>query len=486
MKRIILNFKENEVLMAEISSGINSSVIRETIHLPLETNLSNGRLYNNNENIAELRNALKSFNYTGSKAELILSFDGMITRTIETPCLNKRDLKSFLDKNMSEYFTISPDEFYFDYKIISMRKEDKKLFDILLAAIPKQKTDDIIALVKACGLTPVRIGIYPDCIYKLFAAEEDKSTAIIDIGRSKSSIVILDRGQLFLYSNIQAEVSAEDYDELADNLGYFLNFYSSRHFGKRVDSLYCIGELSGNEKLISGIKQQFGIVTYDSAALKGIRLSGDTAEISNELMDLSGYLLNTKKIQNKDMDFSEVLKEEKAAARLRINNAPNILAAAIFICTALFICGSLMFVFIENKIYDTAKISSELQSYSATEKQLADLDNAKKDTDKKNNFLKYAENDAFDYKGIMDTIKKGLPENISVSSLVVTNSDVKVTFNIDNSTLDIARLNIALNNMAIFEHEEIVSTVLDDKVRTCTYDLTLKNFKKVSDIQRKK
>lgn len=486
MKRIILNFKENEVLMAEISSVINSSVIRKTVHLPLETNLSGGSLYNNNENITGLKNLLKDFNFAGSKTELILSFDGMITRTIETPCLNKRDLKCFIDKNMSEYFTISPEEFYFDYKIINMRKDDKKLFDILLAAIPKQKTDDIIALVKACGLTPIRVAIYPDCIYKLFAGEKDKSIGIIDIGKSKSSIVILDKGQLFLYSNIQAEVSPEDYDELADNLGYFLNFYSSRHFGKRVDSLYCIGELSGNEKLISGIKQQFGIVTYDSAVLKGIRFSGDTSEISGELMDLSGYLLNIKKIQNKDMDFSEVLKKEKTAVHLSMNNLPNVFAAAILICTALFICGSLMFVFIGNKIYDTAKINSELQSYSATEKQLADLDNAKKDADKKNNFLEYAENDAFDYNGIMDTIKKGLPENISVSSLVITKSNVKVTFNIDNSTLDIARLNIALNKMSIFEHEEIVSTVLNDKVTTCTYDLTLKNFKKVSDIQGKK
>lgn len=486
MKRIILNFKENEVLMAEISSGINSSVIRKTVHLPLETNLSGGSLYNNNENITGLKNLLKDFNFAGSKTELILSFDGMITRTIETPCLNKRDLKCFIDKNMSEYFTISPEEFYFDYKIINMRKDDKKLFDILLAAIPKQKTDDIIALVKACGLTPVRVGIYPDCIYKLFAGEKDKSTGIIDIGKSKSSIVILDKGQLFLYSNIQAEVSPEDYDELADNLGYFLNFYSSRHFGKRVDSLYCIGELSGNEKLISGIKQQFGIVTYDSAALKGVRFSGGTSEISGELMDLSGYLLNIKKIQNKDMDFSEVLKKEKTAVHLSMNNLPNVFAAAILICTALFIFGSLMFVFIGNKIYDTAKINSEFQSYSTTEKQLADLDNAKKDADKKNNFLEYAENDAFDYNGIMDTIKKGLPENISVSSLVITKSNVKVTFNIDNSTLDIARLNIALNKMVIFEHEEIVSTVLNDKVTTCTYDLTLKNFKKVSDIQGKK
>lgn len=485
MNRIIFNFKENEVLIAEVSSGINSSAVKNTIHLSLKADFSGIGIYNNSSNIANLKTTLQSLSFKGKNAEILLSVDGMITRTIETPRLSKRDLKSYIDKNMPEYFTVNPEEFYFDYKVINVIKTEKKLFHVLLAAIPKQKADDIIGLIRACGLNPASISIYPDCIYKLFTGYKDNVIGIFDINKSKSNIVILDKGQIFLYSNIQAEASGDDYDELLDSLGYFLNFYSARHFGDKVEKLYCIGELSADEKIIHSIRQQFGIGTSDSVSIRGVKLSKGVSEAPNELMDLYGYLLKENKIINKDINFSTALKGEKSRTLSVQNNTFSMLKAAIILCTILFICGSLMVVLIEDRIYDTSRINSQLKNYESTEKELAALDSAEKDADKKNNFVRYAENDEFDYYGILGAIKNGLPQNISVISLAVNKSTVTATFNI-NSTIDTARLNIALNQMKIFDHEEIVSTSLSDNVKTCTYNLTLKDFKKVSDMQGKK
>ena len=50
-----------------------------------------------------------------------------------------------------------------------------------------------------------------------------------------------------------------------------------------------------------------------------------------------------------------------------------------------------------------------------------------------------------------------------------------VTLNIDNSTLDVARAVIAINNTKLFETIDISEVKLDDTVKSITLDLLLKD-----------
>ena len=50
-----------------------------------------------------------------------------------------------------------------------------------------------------------------------------------------------------------------------------------------------------------------------------------------------------------------------------------------------------------------------------------------------------------------------------------------VTLNINNSTLDVARAVIAINNTKLFETFDISQVKLDDTVNSITLDLKIKN-----------
>jgi len=198
--------------------------------------------------------------------------------------MTKKELRNFIDKNIEEYFAVSIKEYYYDYEVLSIDKsgENRKM-SVMLAAVQRIKLKEIIDFFKFCNINPKTIGIYPNEILNLFIDENDKSLAVLEINNGKSTLTILDEGNIFLYSNISNESYDEgesEFTEIAENVDYFLNFYSTRHFGQKIDKIYVLGEFYNNESLVNMIKNQSSIETKGGLNRKNLRLI-DKSEVSS-------------------------------------------------------------------------------------------------------------------------------------------------------------------------------------------------------------
>jgi len=72
---------------------------------------------------------------------------------------------------------------------------------------------------------------------------------------------------------------------------------------------------------------------------------------------------------------------------------------------------------------------------------------------------------------VIDGLKSGLPENITVKFLYIQKEIINITLNINNNTLDAARAVIAINNTNLFENVDISEVRLDDMVNSISLDL---------------
>ena len=181
--------------------------------------------------------------------------------------------------------------------------------------------------------------------------------------------------------------------------------------------------------------------------------------------------MEVKAIHNKSINFKEVLNETK-------QNKGSLVPVIIGI---VLVAGSSMGGYYFTQIYVNSKnnvtspsVLSEINKYSDVEKNISDLNNEKQNYQRKIDVINEIKNDEFNYVSIIDGIKKGLPKNITVKSMDIQRETISVTLNINNSTLDVARAVIALNNTKLFETVDISQVKLDDTVKSISLVLKLK------------
>lgn len=470
MDKLILSLKENCIDIAVVSKLFNKIKVMKLINFfPGKVNQLNVDLYNSEDNISKMKTLLLENKIRRGKAYVILSFESIITRLIEVPCMSKKDLNSFIQNNIEEYFTVNINEFYFDYEVVGIDKSNSKKLTVLLAAVPKTKLNDIIEFLKSCEIKPVSISIYPECISRLFTKEKSKSIAVFDLNEDHGYVTLLDRGAVFLHSGIAYDfIEDEENHEIIDNLGYFLNFYSSRHFGAKVDEIFLFGSLAGNQKLQKLLRDQFGIIV--NTGIRNLYTRINTSKDINPdiCADVIGDTFTISKTYNKIIDFKNTL-QKKAVDKFYILIGK--LSAVLIFTTILWTASSYAYINSGLKKSDTSVIESQIEGLKGIEKNTKELNARMDELKKRQSELQSIKNDEFDYIKILDVLKNGLPPQIGVKSLVLDKESLKITLSINNSTLDVARAVIAINSMGIFKRVEISDVRLDDSVNEASFEL---------------
>jgi type IV pilus assembly protein PilM len=477
MDKLVFSFKDKYVDIAVTSRSFNRTKIKKALlYTPEASDMSGNVQYDNLDNITQLKRLLRKNRIRTKKANVVLSFDGIITRLIEVPFMKKKELKKYINNNIDEYFTVNMSEYYFDYKILGKEIEDKKKkkFSILLAAIPQNRLRDIIGFMRTSGITPQIITIYPDSVAKLFLKKNDESIAIFDIGKEKSNITILDKGRTFLHSMVSYEVheEEEDYSELLENMGYFLNFFSTRHFGNRVDSICLIGEFYDNADLTRRIEEQFDIKVIQGLKESGVKASTvDDIDINN-YADILGLSIKEKVIYNKLIDFKDAIEGSKLDRNKVILTS---VAASALTITILWPLFTFAYINWNIKKYNMDEVNRKIQELSSVEQTLGELNQEKEKYKSKVAFIDVIRKDEFAFISLLEKISKGLPSFAYVTSLTMDNQNINVSFSIDNNTLDVPRIVVAINQMGIFEVIQIKEIKLDDTVTEASFALKIKN-----------
>ena len=302
--------------------------------------------------------------------------------------------------------------------------------------------------------------IYPECVVSYYRKNKNQSIAVLDVGNDKSSITITNEGKIFVYSTLFIDMSeVGSYSELTDNFLYFLNFYSTRNFGNKVDNIYVVGEKSEDTQLIKTLRENIDI--------------NISHEYKNHYVEILGSFMEGKAIHNKSIDFKEALKDT-----LKNKEVDKIFILSIISVFLIASVGMGCYYYTEvylNGMKNTVAPSliSEINKYSDVEEKISELNNEKQNYQKKVDVINQIKNDEFNYILIIDGLKKGLPKNITVKFMYIQSEKISITLNINNSTLDVARAVIALNNTKLFETVDISKVRLDDTVNSISLDLKL-------------
>ncbi|MEY7999867.1 hypothetical protein AB8U03_06610 [Clostridium sp. Mt-5] len=473
--KIIFSFKENYACAAVVSKTIKGVNIKKVCRIMKKGEaISGGQPYADEYNLNKIKDIREEFKLKNKKISIILNWDSIITRIIETPVMGKKELKSFIDNNIEEYFAVNINEYCFDYEIISLDKKHKMW--VMLVVAPMVKIKQVLEFIKCCGLKADSIGIYPEYISNLFLDEFDSSAAVVDVNGNKSTLTILDEEKIFIYSNISSEDYRKDernFTEVMENLDYFLNFYSTRHFGKNVEKIYMLGEFYDNDVLNGLIESQTSIKPVVGLNPKVSKLIGNSRVDGNIYSDIVGYFVPVKNIYNKSINFINKL-HSKNEDKKWTGNRFIINEIEIFcLITIIMITAVLIYTKFSLSKYDTSDLDSQIAVLSSAKEDADKLDIEKKSYEAKVKYIQKIKEDEFDYMDLLETLREGLPEGISITSIKMDRQNIDAQFDVNKRTVDAARLVAALNAMNIFEPVELPEVELNDNVKEVKLNLKL-------------
>ena len=476
---LIFSFKEDEIAIAVVNKSFGSLKLNKVYTFSPKLEYNNGIMsFDNAENISQIKSFISENKVQNKNVNMVFSIDGIITRQIEAPLIGKKDLDGFIKNNIEEYFTVNIKDYLIDYKIIDLEKEPSKKLVVLLAAIPQNRLKDINSFLNNCGVNAKKIKIYPQCVANLFNDVKSNSKVILDLDGIKNNVTILDKGKIFLSSNMNIEDNddkEEYYNELLENIEYFLNFYSARHFGNKVEGIHIVGWLYKDSNLVKKIEEHFEIKVFNGWIKSPKTIWIDKSVDKNLHCEIVGSAIKEKLIYGKELNFAKKL-EEGNVNRFNVN-----IRIVSIICALLIgfeIIGAALFFSLSNKRYNVQSINKELWKLETVEKEINDLENKKKELEVKAQYINKMNEEKFDYIKVLEHVKVSLPNGVSIRTISIDKENVTATFNISNSTLDVAKLVIGLNNSNIFEPIDIKEVKLDDTVTEASFTLKLKKIGK--------
>lgn len=222
------------------------------------------------------------------RLSFVIESRDVITRNMETPIMEESGIQKSVEWEMSQYLPSAKENYYMDFEIIDkIVNKDKKAYKVMIAAVPREKIDRYVELSKLLNLQLTSIDISSNCIARVFKEVYNKenskeSIGIIDIGNTSSSIIILDKGKLFIeravpfgvnslvkligeeqlkyFNLVNIEEQNEEYSKVQTLMNNVLSsferiiqFYASGKTEKKLDKIYIIGEgalINGIDKYI--------------------------------------------------------------------------------------------------------------------------------------------------------------------------------------------------------------------------------------------
>lgn len=274
-----------------------------------------------------LYSAINQTGMTSKEAIYTMESKSIISREVELPSVNEKDIKQMMGFQLEEYFPVNLDEYVMQSKVVEeIDTEDKKESKISVSILPKTMCEDYLNLTESLNLKPIALDMNDNSIYKLLSEsfkingkEEDlnnKTIATLDIGYNVTNIVIVENG-IYRFSRL-IEVSGKDINkdleeklnipqdeverikvnigsvltddsneqldsiksviqgslsELCDEVERIFRYHTSRSTGKNIDGIYIYGATSRMIDIEKFIEGNLSIPTYKIDNLPNVRLS---------------------------------------------------------------------------------------------------------------------------------------------------------------------------------------------------------------------
>lgn len=284
-----------------------------------ESQTNSGRLLACDETVRTVYNIAKKEGMAGRSVYLSISDPSVILRAVKIPYMSAKSLKRHLELAITQYLPINTDEYIYDYKVTDIfEKDGNRMMSLLLTSISKEVILSYVLLFKETKMKLKAIDIYPNSVSRLFSGVKNADIAVIDINNKVLELMIIEKGKLLVYSNTVpvfqyrpgegGAIPPAVFEQAADFIKTYASFFSSRHFGKSIDTVFVLGELSLEKGIDAYLKEQL-----QTEVLLGLPQSIRVrAPLSEE--GLSAALETNKRISVYSANLGLVVRGEKIEA----------------------------------------------------------------------------------------------------------------------------------------------------------------------------
>lgn len=215
-----------------------------------------------NDKYGLLREALRLNKFKSKDVVFSLNTRDVIIKQNHIPKANPKDLDGIMNNEMYEMMSLDYEEYTFSYEVTDEKNIDNKdILDVILAAIPNDELDLILSIFKEFKLNIERIDTMSTAYARLLKKVQYEDIMMLNIGSYGSSVNIYKEDSLFIHDSIPVRINQHaNYSvslALVDEVKGLMNFYSSRNFGKNIDTLVVVGESNNNEIVIDSFKDAF-------------------------------------------------------------------------------------------------------------------------------------------------------------------------------------------------------------------------------------
>lgn len=393
------------------------------------------------------------------KATAILDDDTAV-KGVTTPVMKPKDIEGFVRTNSAEYFALDQSEFAVDYRVIAREKRVNRM-TMVLAAARRRKISEIPGFLDACSLKVDHVFLIEELLMNLALAEKRKSAAAVLISGCRASIAIVRDKGLFLLASFE-EPSDEKFDisRITESITYYLSFYSKQNFGDTVEAISLIGDKGSCESVKEALEASFdGIIKVylsdgketDYTYLRGLQKASD-AVLGKQL----------------DYAYPGSRCQSTPFCRTMLHRIAAMTIITILLQAGLLGLGSLMVKTLENRAVQVSQIEA-----SETQKELAALKEKVTVLEGDVKVIESLETEE-DLIGKLYLIKDNIPKNIGVDSIFIDTKGMDIQFRMRDragSTLDAARLVLAINEAKAFEPISLEFLEMDDSIETFHLEL---------------
>lgn len=178
-----------------------------------EGSVSEDKIIDNGAISRVLLEYLRKNNVKSKDISFVVHGQDIIVRHTETPIIDDEGVRNSVEWEIKQYLPESGQNHYISYEIIDKAVSvEKKIYKILAVAAPREKVDNYIVLAESMKMNLKAIDIASNCIGRTFRELVVKkfinSVGVIDIGSSTISIVVLDKGKLFIEREVPFGIDA--------------------------------------------------------------------------------------------------------------------------------------------------------------------------------------------------------------------------------------------------------------------------------------
>ena len=209
-----------------------------------------------------LREALGTINTKTKDVIFSLNTRDVIMKSNQMDRIEPKDLDGIMNNEIYEMMSLHDEQYTFSYEVTNEATvEDKEVLDVVMAAIANEELDVILSIFKEFKLNVERIDTMSTAYGRLLNNVEYEDIMMINIGSYGSIVNIYKQDSLFIHDNIPVKINEHsNYSvsaALVEEIKGLTNFYSSRNFGKTIDTIVLVGETNKNTYVREGLEQSF-------------------------------------------------------------------------------------------------------------------------------------------------------------------------------------------------------------------------------------